>query len=463
MNYRFPVKSDLCTIREENASTLLLAADALEAGRKDQAERYWREYLEVNPNDPDVCYNLGWIIKDTAKDKKQWREAAEWFGRAMNIPGVPMDTLSNCYNELGNLSEMAGRTDKARIGYGMALHVNPDNIAARTNYADSLRSECKFEEADAEYAKVLEKDPSCSDARFSRGMIALLYGHHELGWADYESRWDVYHFSTKPFVSERPLWKGEDLSGKTLLITREQGHGDTFQFIRYAQELKRKWPTCRVWLYCMTMELEVMRGVAGLDRCFDRADVEDFDFHVPIMSLPHRLGTTQETIPANVPYIFNHREWPVYELPNCDKRKVGLVWAGSPRHGKDKYRSIEPEQFQPIIDAHPECQFYSLQVGPRWEEVKRLNGVISLAESLLGWEYTAQAIQQLDLVISVDTAVVHLAGALGKPCLMLTPHSPDFRWGLNSDRTPWYPQHRLFRQSARDDWQPVLNRINKDL
>ncbi len=144
-------------------------------------------------------------------------------------------------------------------------------------------------------------------------------------------------------------------------------------------------------------------------------------------------------------------------------KKIGLVFAGSPRHGKDAWRSIEPEAFQPLIDSHPECTFYSLQCGPRADECSRIRNVIDLAPTITDWTDTAQAILQLDLVISVDTAVVHLAGALGKPVWMLTPFSPDFRWMLTREDSAWYPHLKLFRQEKTGDWSPVLERINASL
>jgi len=260
---------------------------------------------------------------------------------------------------------------------------------------------------------------------------------------------------------------------KTLLLTSEQGYGDIIVMARYVSVIKSKWPTCKVWFYGQTLIHGLMLG-AGCDEVFDcihepsgmvsLADgpLKTYDYHCPLMSLPHRFGTTPDTVPAG-----RYIAVPIERISIAsEQRRIGIVWAGSPRHGKDAWRSIEPESFQPIIDAHPDFKFYSLQVGPRQHEVSRLRGVVDMAGEIgkIGdWTATAEVLQQLDLLISVDTACVHLAGALGVPVWMLCPSSPDFRWGLSGETTPWYPSMRIFRQPKEGDWKSVLNRINDAL
>jgi tetratricopeptide (TPR) repeat protein len=464
--------TNLQLMREQHVATLVLAAEALEAGRIDQAERYWREYIVNCPGDGEVCYNLGYLMSQRARSLADMQEAADWLEKGVESPNATMEIRSNCLNELGNLSERSGRTDKAKIGYYLALQLDPTNAAARTNYADSLRHECQFEEADQEYAKALEQDPSSVAARYARGMLALLLGEFERGWDDCEIRFDTQHYPTPKLESDKPMWHGEDLSGKTLLLYGEQGMGDCIMFIRYARVLKDRWPTCKVKFYGFHLLMELFKGVDGLDSAHaDTQEIGEYDYHVPLMSLPHRMGTTLETIPAKVPYISAHPDWRTYLIPPSTKRKVGIVWAGSPRHGKDQWRSLKPDDFQTIIDAHPECQFYSLQMGPKAHGCPRLTNIIDLAnslgdpgiESIFGWEATAQAIQQLDLVIGCDTAVIHLAGALGKPAIMACPMSPDFRWMLHRESSPWYPTLKIVRQAQRGEWQPVIERISKEL
>lgn len=216
----------------------------------------------------------------------------------------------------------------------------------------------------------------------------------------------------------------------------------------------------------------LLKGCAGIDRYLpDHLTPEfdaireglEFDYHIPLMSIPAALGTTLETIPGNTPYIVPHPDWKPYTLPPSDKRKVGLVWAGSPTHGRDAFRSIPVEKFQRFIDACPHIQFYSLQCGPRAAEVLKLTNIISLAETIYDWTDTAQAVLGLDLVISVDTSVVHLAGALGKPCWVLLPTGPDWRWLLGRTDSPWYPQAMLYRQDTQGEWDSVIEKVIQDL
>ncbi len=380
---------------------------------------------------------------------------------------------------MGKINE----TEKAGICFVIALQMNPNLNAARINLADILRHDGKYEEADREFAEVLRLDPNSAAAKFSAGMIALMLGDMKRGWELYESRFDTDSFPTKRFNTNKPSWQRDDLADKTMLLTSEQGMGDDIMFIRYAKELKKKWPACRVLFYGNALMQRLFKGVDGLDRVIsmgsfevsengtkrqlspgDKLDEFEYGYHCPLLSLPHRLGTTLEMIPSETPYIRNVGWQPYLEASlGIGKRLVGLCWRGSPRHGKDFFRSIEPEMFQPLIDAHPEIQFYSLQVGPRADEANRLRDIIDLAPTITDWTDTAQALMQLDLLISVDTALLHLAGALDRFAWALIPHSPDWRWMLAREDSPWYPKLRLFRQPTQSDWETPLKRIRDAL
>jgi tetratricopeptide (TPR) repeat protein len=448
-------------IRTDHQAELQLAHRMGQEGNFAESERIYKDYLQKAPDDAAVNFNVGVLIQQRANCPDDRFEAAEFYERVIKSSNADMELRASSLNNIGILMSKVDQPEKAAKCFNLALQLDPLHVEARINYAESLRFNCQWREAKDQFDTILEIEPGSPSARFNRGMLGVMCGDLKQGFEDYEYRFDVKAFPTARFVSDKPLWQGESLHGKTILLTTEQGFGDAIQFIRYAAELKQRW-NCQVWFYGHTLLMELFKGVTGLDRAFDQSDVEDFDFHVPIMSLPHRLGTTLETIPANVPYI-QPTGWTPYYIPPSDKRKVGLVWAGSPRHGKDAYRSIEPEQYQSIIDAHPECQFYTLQVGPRCMEAARLTNVICLEPHILGWEYTAQALQQLDLLITVDTACAHLAGALARPVWMLCPESPDFRWMLERETSPWYPTMRIFRQPSRNSWQPVLDRIKNEL
>ena len=334
--------------------------------------------------------------------------------------------------------------------------MQPDHPCALVNYGDCLRFNNQLVEANEQYKRVLDIDPESATAHMSAAMVALLIGDFKRGWEEYEWRWKWKEFPTLPLDCGKPLWQGEDLTGKTILLTEEQGYGDAIMFIRYANELKIRWD-CKTKYFGSTCLMDLFKGVIGLDECFDRSDVEDFDYHCPLMSLPHRLGTTLATIPASVPYIV---ATPSRNEPGLN---VALCWAGSPKHGKDKFRSIEPELFQPIIDSRPDIHFHSLQVGPRAHEVTRLQRINDLAPAVATFTDTAGLLRSMDLVISVDTSLVHLAGALNVPTWMLTPHSPDFRWLMDRENSPWYPSLRLFRQKERGQWAETINRVIESL
>jgi tetratricopeptide (TPR) repeat protein len=442
-----------------------LLQDAHRAGQaKDYgaAERLYREYLMHNPHDPQVLFNMGVLIQQRANAPADRFAAADYYHRCIACVEVEMETKASAMNNMGILMAKVSHPDKALICFKLALTFDPLHVEARINYAESLRFECQFEEADKEFETLVKMDPNNPSAQMNRGMIALMLGDFPRGWAAYEHRFGVPSFPTPVFESVRPMWRGEDLSGKTLLITTEQGFGDSIQFIRYAREIKDRWPDCRVWYFGHSLLIPLFAGVDGLDAAFDYREAEDFDFHVPIMSIPYCMSTTLDTIPNQTPYI-SLDGLPMFQIPEIGARRIGLVWAGSPKHGKDEYRSVQPEAFQCLIDSNPDAQFYSLQVGPKADEVSRLRDVIDIAPRITGWTDTAQALSQLDLLISVDTATAHLAGALNVPTWVLIQHSPDFRWMLTREDSPWYPRHRLFRQETRGDWTTVIRRIETAL
>jgi len=255
------------------------------------------------------------------------------------------------------------------------------------------------------------------------------------------------------------------MNTKTLLLNAEQGWGDQIMFARYAAPIKKLYPSCRILYRCDPPMHRLFGGVFGLDGVVDSTKpFEDFDFHIPIMTVPHVLGTTLDNIPE-AHCIRPMPDWPAWKLSNVNilRKRVGIVWAGSPMHGRDKARSIEPEILQPMIDAHPECDFYSIQAGPKQPEVARLRNVHDLAPQITNWTDTAQMLACMNVLVTVDTAVAHLAGAVGTPVMMLTPHSPDFRWMLGRTDSPWYRKLTLFRQEKAGEWADVIAAITKAL
>jgi len=450
----------MSNLRKHHQKKLERAERLQKERRFEEAEKIWREYLAVNPLDPEVCFNMGVLSQTKANTKESRNEAVEWYHRAIICPSIDLPLKSDAMNNIGILMEKVDRPDKAQQCYFFALQFFPDNVAARLNYANGLRFSGEYEEADKQYQEVMKATPDSPELNMNAGMLALLLGDLERGFRLYERRFEVKEFPTKAFQSERPKWSGEELQGKTILIVAEQGFGDAFHFIRYAKPLKAL--GARVLFFGHEALIEVIKCADGVDDAFAVSDSEPFDFWISLMSLPHMFGTTLETIPSCNAYIYPPTG-ETLDRPHSVLCMAGIVWAGSPRHGKDAWRSIPPESFQTLINSRDDTQFYSFQCGPRAHEVQSLSDIIDLSPRITTWMQTAQLLKEMDFVITVDTAVAHLAGALGVPAWILIPYSPDFRWLLGRTDSPWYPNARLFRQPKQDDWQTPINEIIKEL
>lgn len=436
------------------------------------AEKIYRECLEIAPQHPQILWNLGCLMQRRADNPAERLEAVNFYHDVIKCSNGDVKLAAKCFNNIGLIMGKINRIEEAEIAFGMALQMDPGLNAARINFADVLRHNGKYSEANREFGEVLKLDPDSAAAKFSRSMILLLFGELKEGFELYESRFDVDSFPTKKFKSEKPEWKGEDLTGKILLCVEEQGFGDALMFCRYFGQIKKRWPDCRIRFRGNVLYRNIAKGIQGLDDFSpvdEPATVLNFDYWIHILSLPHVFGTTKESIPSAAPYIVIRDDWSYImservNIDRIDDKRIGICWAGSPRHGKDAFRSLAPEGFLRLICQHPTLNFYSLQVGPKAHECERLAGFVTdLAPTITDFTDTSMAIHQLDLVISVDTALVHLCGALDKPCWMLTPFSPDWRWLLHGETSPWYPRLRLFRQEKPGDWEPVLKRISEEL
>ena len=297
---------------------------------------------------------------------------------------------------------------------------------------------------------------------------SLTDGQLTPGWALYEFRW-----LKEPFLSlrprfPRPVWAGQDLHGKTILLLGEQGFGDIIQFIRYAPLLKRLGATV---LLQMRSGLESLAAsFPGVDRVFDRdAPLPPFDFHIHLMSLPGVFGTELASIPADIPYLradsARSDRW-AGRLTAAGKLKVGLVWAGNPTHARDRLRSMSLGQLAPLLKIDG-ARFYSLQKGPAAAQIETLHlsddDLVNLGPVLDDFSDAAAVLSEMDLVVCVDTAIAHLAGALGKTVWLLVPQFADFRWLEGREDSPWYPTMRLFRQSRRGEWDDVVERVTTAL
>jgi hypothetical protein len=325
----------------------------------------------------------------------------------------------------------------------------------------------RYSEARSAFDRALSLQPQHIVARGKRALLALLTGDFAIGWADYEWRWKDKNFPHNPRYAHVPQWTGFDITSKTILLHSEQGLGDSIQFVRYAALVASR--GAKVILQCQPEVVSLLAKVEGISEIVSNEQTPPrFDFQCPLMSFPAAFGTTLATVPATVPYLSTDPaivdRWQPRLAANA-KRKIGLVWAGRPTHRQDRARSIPLEKFAPLATVS-DVQFFALQKGPAESEARNPPagmGLISLGQDLIDFLDTAAVISQLDLLISVDTAVVHLAGAMNKPVWTLLPSVNDFRWLRDREDSPWYPSMRLWRQTTPGDWSSVIERMAEEL
>ena len=324
----------------------------------------------------------------------------------------------------------------------------------------------KLDEAIACFERVLQLEADDVNAHINRSLVWLLRGDFERGWDEYEWRWE--HKDSLPRQCPQRLWDGSSLAGRTILLHAEQGLGDTIQFIRYAPLVKRCGGT--VVVGCSKLLTRLLATCSGIDRVVTKEDsLPEFDVHAPLLSLPRIFQTHLDSIPADIPYLQSLEKCrpEIENLLSAQqvKHRVGIVWAGNPDHPNDRNRSCALSCFR-VLTCLPDVALFSLQKGANGADLEREcreMSVIDLSEVLDDFAETAAAVMKLDLVITVDTAVAHLAGALGRPVWVLLPFAPDWRWLLDREDSSWYPTMRLFRQPRPGDWEAVFERVTRAL
>ena len=426
-------------------------------GRLDEAEACYRRAIELNDRFAEAMSNLGAVL--AARGRLD--DATAWYGHALAADAQ----LAPAQNNLGAALARLERFHEAEAAHRRAVMLKPDFPDAHYNLGVALQDQGRFEEALASYDRAVAIKPDLVDARWNRAYVMLTLGRYAEGWREHEWRWR--RKEQPPRSYPQPLWRGEPLAGRTILLHAEQGMGDSLQFMRYVPLVAAR--DGRVVLQVPGPLLRVAQ--ASLGHCAQVQSDNDvlpaFDLHCPLLSLPLAFDTTVETIPADVPYIkveeASAARWRE-RLASGKDVKVGLAWAGSAQHKNDRNRSIVLERLAPLFGARG-VRWFSLQVGERKAELARLPAgtLTDLSDHLTDFAETAAAIANLDLVITVDTAPAHVAGALGKPVWVLVPFVPDWRWLIARDDSPYYPSARLFRQPARGDWDSVALRVRRAL
>lgn len=443
------------------------------------AQQALEQALGIAPDDVEVLFNLGNVLTARGEMEKAVDHYLKVVARAPNFV--------EAYNNMGVALSKLGRLDLAAECYRRVLALQPGNAAAHNNYGQVLAQGDELEAASQCFATALALDPRHADAHVNLGNLLLEQGrppdahqsfaralaldpeHEGAHWNDglallvagdlangfRQWRWRVP--AARRFAA--PEWRGEALNGATILVHAEQGFGDIIQFARYLPLVARQGG--RVVLEAPRELHRLLAGIEGVEQVIDLGEPPpDFACHAPLLSLPVAFGTELATVPADIPYLRADpvavAEWRA-RLARSGL-KVGLVWAGRPEHNRDRHRSLPLSQLAPLA-AVENVSFFALQKGAALAEAEHAppGMEIGILSPLLGdFADTAAAIMALDLVISVDTSVAHLAGALGKPLWLLLPFAPDWRWLEARSDSPWYPTARLFRQREWRRWDSVV-------
>ena len=429
-------------------------------GKAEEALACYRLALQLKPNYVEAHNNLGNLLQE----RNRLDEAVACYRQALQLD----PRYAKAYNNLGVVMQKRGETDEAQRHYRQALQLDPDYAEALNNLGSVFQEQGKTDEALHHYRQALQLDPALTKAQWNLSLALLLHGDYAAGLALYEKRFEGTDVSEAlkaranlARFAAKPRWQGEDLQGKTLLIWTEQGLGDSLMMMRYLPLLRDR-GAGNILVACQPSLVRLMESLPAVDRVIGPGvPPDDFDCHCPMMSLPYLFGTRLEAIPNAVPYISvppaMSEKW-TQRLAPFDGLKVGLVWAGSKTQKKDFLRSIPFKEFMPFL-AIPGARFISLQKDGG-ESGGALLDWMAECEDFLD---TAALVQQLDLVISVDTAVAHLAGALARPVWLLNRFESEWRWLLEREDSPWYPTMRIFRQPVLHDWGSVIQRVAREL
>jgi tetratricopeptide (TPR) repeat protein len=423
--------------------------------RPEDAVAAYERAIQIRPDYPESHNNLGTLMQALHADDR----AIHHYTQALKLAPESLEVRYN----LALFAQEREHLEEAVESYRELLERKPDHVEARNNLGNTLLALGLPEQAILSYQQTLASDPDSAEAHWNLGLARLLLGRFEEGWKGHE--WRFRQKDTTPRVFSQPMWDGSPLGGRRILLHAEQGLGDTLQFVRYAPLVQKRGGF--VILECQQPLLRLLGGLRGVDQLTPKGSpLPGFDCHAPLLSLPGVFQTTLETIPAEVPYI--HVGSPEVErwrkiisarVGSKPGLKVGLTWAGNPRHKNDHNRSLPPRELS-VLAGLERILFFGLQKGAA--KAPDLE-TIDLLEPSSDFLDTAAILLNLDLLISVDTSVAHLAGALGKPVWTLLPFAPDWRWLTGRAGSPWYPSMKLYRQLRRKDWTAALERLRIDL
>jgi len=448
-------------LKTDEAESHYNLANALQLnGQSDEAIAGYRRAIQLRSDHPLAHNNLGNMLYS----KGQIDEAIIAYREALRL----RPDHANSHSNLAAALRDKGRSEEAIVSCQRALQINPDHFDACNNLANALRDQGKFDEAIDWYERAIRLKPDFADAHFNLAIALLTVGNFSRGWAEYEWRWRWKNFTSPLRNFVQPQWDGQKLQGGTILLHAEQGFGDTLQFVRYVPEVAAR--AGNVILKCQHELSGLLRTFPGTHRVMREGEpLPAFDVHCPLLSLPRIFNTTLQTIPATVPYLKAADDvigkWrPKVDVP-AGHLRVGLAWAGSPTNKGDRTRSLHLESLA-LLGSIEGVTFFSLQKGIAGEQARTPPAgmrLVNIAPELADFSDTAAVMSIVDLVITADTAVAHLAGALGRPVWVLLQFLAEWRWLLDREDSPWYPTMRLFRQKSPGDWDDVIKRVTWEL
>jgi len=445
------------TVEESNPQALLASAmTAYQLGENVLAMTRCEQVLKIEPNRPDA-----WTLKGILLRKlKQFEEAASAHRRAIACkPDYP-----DAHNNLGGALSDLGRLEEALACYRRAIQLVPKKVDFLINLAGMLQALGRVEQAITTLEQVIASHPENAEAQWDLALVRLLSGDFERGWKGYEWRWRA---RIDPPVFAEPLWQGEPLNGKTILLYTEQGYGDVIQFIRYLPMVVARGG--RVLLEIHPDLKNLLDRMPGISQLVIRDEPRPhFDVQYPLLSLPYLFQTTLDTLPSSESYLqpdpILKKAWGE-RFRNYSGLRVGLVWGGNPNVKNDRWRSPRLAPLLPLLETSG-VHFFGLQKGDGRKDLVGRSmppSFIDLGEEIQDFSDTAAILSNLDLLITSCTSTVHLAGALGRPTWVLLHFSADWRWFLKREDTPWYPSVRLFRQSGPHQWEALVSRVQTEL
>ncbi len=426
--------------------------------RHEEAVASYDRALTLCPDYPEALSNRG----NALSALKRYDEALASYERALAVRPDHAEAWCNRGAALNDL----GRYEDALASYGRALALQPDYPEALCNRGATLTELRRYDEAGADYDRALALQPEMQELHWNKATLRLLTGDFARGWPEYEWRWKRENLARTWRDFPQPVWRGEEITGKTVLLHSEQGFGDTIQFCRYVPLVAGRGG--RVILEVEKPLRRLMEALAGVAEIVSRGDpLPSFDAHCPLLSLPLAFDTRLETIPWSGPYLSAPSDemaaWHA-RLAAQRRPRVGLVWSGNAAHHRDADRSIPLEALFPLLDVN--ASYVSVQKEVRPADAAAMAGrgdILDAAPLLTDFAATAALLSQLDLLVTVDTSVAHLAGAMGRPVWLMLPYIPDWRWLLDRDSSPWYPVARLFRQDETRTWNSAIERVHVTL